>query len=47
MALASGAYFTHQGAETIFCELADDIDRFSTEYAVYADRAWEKLGNGA
>ena len=40
LALSSGTYFTHEGADAIFCGLSDDIDTFSEEYGAYADRAW-------
>ena len=42
MALTTGAYFTHEGAEAIFTRLADDIDRFADGYRTYADCAWEQ-----
>jgi MoaA/NifB/PqqE/SkfB family radical SAM enzyme len=41
LALSEGAYFTHDGAETIFTSLAEDMDRFSEDYKTYADCAWE------
>jgi MoaA/NifB/PqqE/SkfB family radical SAM enzyme len=42
IALSSGAYFTHEGAEAIFTRLAGDVDRFADDYRTYADCAWEK-----
>jgi molybdenum cofactor biosynthesis enzyme MoaA len=41
MALSAGAYFTHEGADAIFTQLAEGIDGFSEEYKTYADRAWK------
>jgi MoaA/NifB/PqqE/SkfB family radical SAM enzyme len=41
LALETGAYFTHPGAETIFTDLAEDMDRFAAGYAPLADRAWK------
>ena len=40
LALETGAYFTHPGAEAIFSDLARDMDRFSEGYARLADEAW-------
>jgi hypothetical protein len=34
-----GVYPTHPGAETLYTDLADDIDRYSQEYAKLADAA--------
>jgi MoaA/NifB/PqqE/SkfB family radical SAM enzyme len=42
LALECGAYFTHPGAETIFTELAGDMDRFAAAYAPLADKAWQE-----
>jgi MoaA/NifB/PqqE/SkfB family radical SAM enzyme len=43
MALETGAYFTHPGAEIIFSDLAPEMDRFAQSYARLADTAWETL----
>jgi MoaA/NifB/PqqE/SkfB family radical SAM enzyme len=43
LALETGAYFTHPGADTIFTELAGDMDRFAEAYAPLADQAWREL----
>jgi len=42
MALKHGAYFTHEGAEVIFTELAEKIDEFACSYKTFADPAWQK-----
>jgi MoaA/NifB/PqqE/SkfB family radical SAM enzyme len=42
MALSTGAYFTHEGAETIFTRLADDVDRFADDYRSFADGVWNQ-----
>jgi len=42
MALKHGAYFTHEGAEVIFTELAEKIDEFAHSYKTFADPAWQK-----
>ncbi len=42
MALQHGAYFTHEGAEVIFTQLADQIDEFAHTYKAFADPAWRK-----
>jgi MoaA/NifB/PqqE/SkfB family radical SAM enzyme len=36
------AYFTHEGAEIVYENLADEIDRYAQEYGVVADRLQEK-----
>ncbi|NVM22238.1 MAG: radical SAM protein [Desulfobacterales bacterium] len=41
IALKHGAYFTHDGAEIIFTQLADAIDEFADSYKSYADLAWQ------
>ena len=41
MALKRGAYFTHDGAEIIFTQLADAMDQLAESYKFYADRAWQ------
>ena len=38
---SEGAYATHEGAEEIFTDLADKMDRYSTAYGVIADPVWE------
>ena len=42
LALKHGAYFTHEGAEIIFTELAEKIDEFAHSYKTFADPAWQK-----
>ena len=42
MAYETGAHFTHPGAESIFSDLAPEIDRFAERYGELADAAWEK-----
>jgi len=37
----TGAYPTHEGAETIIGCLADPLDKYSQEYKELADKAWE------
>lgn len=37
-----GVYPTHEGAEAIFTGLADDMDRYATQYGTIADQAWEE-----
>ncbi len=39
------AYFTHDGAEIIYKNLAHDIDRYTKKYAEIADSLWEKYFN--
>ncbi|MCG9479799.1 MAG: radical SAM protein [Actinomycetia bacterium] len=36
----SGAYATHEGAETIITDLAKDLDKYSEDYKKIADKAW-------
>ena len=36
-----GAYFTHEGAEIIYNDLADDIDQYAKEYSKVADPLWK------
>lgn len=36
------AYFTHEGAEIIFENLADEMDDYSKRYAVVADELWKR-----
>ena len=43
MALHDACYFTHPGAETLFTELSDQIDRYAEQYREIADGAWEEL----
>jgi len=38
----SGVYPTHPGAETLFTDLAPDMDGYSEEYAAFADEALAK-----
>jgi len=42
MALNHGAYFTHEGADCIFTNLADEMDEFAESYKPFADPAWQK-----
>jgi MoaA/NifB/PqqE/SkfB family radical SAM enzyme len=42
MALESGPYFTHPGAEGLFSELAQDIYHFADGYTLLAQEAWQK-----
>ncbi len=42
MALNHGAYFTHEGADRIFTNLADEMDEFAESYKPFADPAWQK-----
>jgi len=35
-------YFTHDGAEEIFTERADEMDAYAARYARLADRVWQK-----
>jgi len=37
-----GAYFTHEGAEIIFQDLAGEMDEYAQKYAVVADNLWKK-----
>lgn len=39
---SEGAYPTHEGAETIFTTLADQMDDYSSRYAEVADPVWEE-----
>jgi hypothetical protein len=39
------AYFTHDGAEFIYENLAYDIDQYTKRYAEIADPLWEKYFN--
>ncbi len=39
---SEGAYPTHEGAETIFTTLADQMDEYSRAYAEVADPVWEE-----
>jgi MoaA/NifB/PqqE/SkfB family radical SAM enzyme len=39
---SEGAYPTHEGAETIFTTLADQMDEYSLAYAEVADQVWEE-----
>ncbi len=41
MALNHGAYFTHEGADLIFTQLADSMDEFADSYKSFADPAWQ------
>jgi MoaA/NifB/PqqE/SkfB family radical SAM enzyme len=43
MALEHGAYFTHEGADCIFTDLADEMDEFSEAYKSFAEPAWQKF----
>lgn len=36
------AYFTHEGAEIIYNDLAREIDQYAAQYAKIADPLWEK-----
>ncbi|MDD3777214.1 MAG: radical SAM protein [Actinomycetota bacterium] len=36
----SGAYATHDGAETIITDLAKELDQYSEDYKKVADKAW-------
>jgi len=36
----TGAYATHEGAETIITDLAKDLDKYSEDYKKIADKAW-------
>jgi len=38
----TGAYATHEGAETIAGCLAKPLDEYAEEYKNIADKAWEK-----
>jgi MoaA/NifB/PqqE/SkfB family radical SAM enzyme len=38
----TGAYPTHDGAETIITSLAKDLDDYADKYKVIADKAWEE-----
>ncbi|UCC66609.1 MAG: radical SAM protein [Deltaproteobacteria bacterium] len=42
LALNYARRFTHPGAEILFTELADQIDRYSCQYRVLAETAWEE-----
>jgi MoaA/NifB/PqqE/SkfB family radical SAM enzyme len=39
---SEGVYPTHEGAQTIFTDLADAMDDYSRRYSEIADPAWEK-----
>ena len=41
-ALHLAKYFTHEGAEQLFTDLAQDIDGYSEAYRAIAEAAWEK-----
>jgi len=41
-ALHLAKYFTHEGAEQLFTDLAQAIDGYSEAYRAIAERAWEK-----
>jgi hypothetical protein len=43
---SEGVYPTHEGADAIFTELADKLDRYSRSYGEIADQAWEKEFKG-
>lgn len=43
LALSYACRFTHPGAETLFTELANSIDRYSRQYKTLADAAWDEL----
>ncbi len=36
-----GAYFTHDGAEIVYEELANQMDQYAKDYGEIADRLWE------
>jgi MoaA/NifB/PqqE/SkfB family radical SAM enzyme len=38
----TGAYPTHDGAETLITSLAKDLDKYAAEYKVIADKAWKE-----
>lgn len=38
----TGAYPTHDGAETIIGCLAKPLDKYASDYKKIADRAWEE-----
>jgi len=38
----TGAYPTHEGAETLITSLAKDLDKYAAEYKVIADKAWKE-----
>ncbi len=38
----TGAYATHDGAETIITDLAKDLDNYSSAYSKIADKVWEE-----
>ncbi|MBL7060613.1 MAG: SPASM domain-containing protein, partial [Actinobacteria bacterium] len=38
----TGAYPTHDGAETIITSLARDIDKYAESYKKIADKAWKE-----
>ena len=40
--LENDAYFTHPGAEIVYHQLAEEIDRYAQEYGSIADALWEK-----
>lgn len=42
MFATSGAYATHNGADSIFTAFAENMDEYSRAYAEIADPAWEK-----
>ncbi len=42
----SGAYPTHEGAETIVNDLAPQLNQYAEEYARLADKAWEQVRPG-
>jgi hypothetical protein len=41
-ALGHAKYFTHEGAEQLFTEFAQDIDRYAKAYGEIAEAAWKK-----
>jgi MoaA/NifB/PqqE/SkfB family radical SAM enzyme len=39
------AYFTHEGADIIFKDLANEMDQYAREYATIADSLWKRYYN--
>ncbi len=42
IALQHAKYFTHEGAEQLFTEFAQAIDRYAKAYGEVAEAAWKK-----
>ena len=41
----NNAYFTHEGAEIVYEQLIHEMDEYSRNYGMIADKLWEKYFN--